>query len=446
MRAKRLLASVVAVVAFSAIAAAQAAASPEFHAEKYPVKVEGSATNFQGFEGTGVASNCEAATAKTEEEGALNPTKDSKKLEVHPKYEKCILTLLGATSGAANVVTTGCNYVFNAAKPNEPTGTVDIKCATGKEIKIEATFLPGCVITVGPQTALAKIEYRNEPAGKVEVRAEVSNIKTKIAEACGTGKLETTSKYREGEVTGGNAKLAPEGHPAKFVSEGKSGVEADPIEVALNEAHWYENHVGLGAQSGLPGEEGEPTLMWGKVTLSSVGTGAVECLTEWGGHVYNPQGVGGQAVPGETKIAAFHAYDCTAAECEATLKSKLEITPEGLGIIVTAGVAKEGAWEGKLGIGAPVRLKIGNKTAGSATAIKWHLNCPKTTGGEYVKTWSGELAPEIENGTAIGSAPSKLTFNSGELEVGAGPEKGTAAGKVKLMGYEGGEIVSIKNP
>ena len=239
MRAMRILVGVV-VVALGAFTAAQASAAPTFHAEKYPVHIEGHQLNFQGFEGTGVASNCEEATASTGEERAPDPTEDKTTLEVHPHYTKCIVTLLGVTSGAANVVTTGCNYVFHVAKPGTAEGSTDIKCETGKSIKIEATFIPGCVITVNPQVGLKTIEYRNEPVGpspapeKVEVRAEVEKIKTQIAEACGTGKLETTSEYREGEVSGGNAKVAPRGKPARFLSIGKfGGTEADPI--AVNE-------------------------------------------------------------------------------------------------------------------------------------------------------------------------------------------------------------------
>jgi len=451
MRSMRILASVVVVVALGAITAAQASAAPAFHAEKYPVHISGAALNNQGFEGTGVASNCTEATASTGEEKAVDPTKDATTLEVHPIYKNCILTLLGVTSGPANVITTGCNYVFHVAKPGSTEGSTDIKCEAGKAIKIEATFLPNCVITVNPQLGLKSIEYLNEPTGpspapeKVEIRAEVEKIKTQIAEQCGTGKLETTSEYREGEVSGGNAKLAAKGKPAKFLSKGTlspGDVEADPIEVALNEPHWYENHVALGTGEAAA----EQALMWGKLVFTDAGAGigTAECATEWGGKVYNPQGVGGVAIPGEGKISAFQAYNCTSTVCEATDASKLSVAPEGLGVLVEGSVAKFGEWEAKLTPG-PTRLHIGNKTSGSATQIKLHVLCPKTTGAEYNKKWKGELAPELENGTAIGSAPTKLTFNSGELEVEAVTE-GKVSNKLKMMGYEGGEIVSTKAP
>ena len=198
--------------------------------------------------------------------------------------------------------------------------------------------------------------------------------------------------------------------------------------------HWYENHTALEKQSGGPGEEGAPTLIWGVIAFTAPEIGEVNCQTEWGGYVFNPEGAGGQARPGEINVAAYQAYNCTSTVCETTLHSMLTMGAESL------------AWRGKLAEPQPglVRLKVGNTTSESPTKIKLHIVCPKTTGGEYNKSAQGELAPQVENGTAIGSAPSKLIFNSGELEVGT--EKATVAGKVKMMGFEGGEIITVKGP
>jgi hypothetical protein len=55
-----------------------------------------------------------------------------------------------------------------------------------------------------------------------------------------------------------------------------------------------------------------------------------------GGDAYNPGGPEG-AQPGEAKIDAFVAYDCTNESCEAALKSKIEWITEGLN--------KFGEWE-----------------------------------------------------------------------------------------------------
>jgi hypothetical protein len=477
MRTIRVLGCLAALLAVSAVTAASAAASPEFDSSAYPAEVKSKEGTVQAFNGGGVIIACAHLTTATNEEigkvkpaEATNPTKNSATLVVHPIYTECFGTI-GTGSFPVEVKTTGCNYKVHAVAPNKKEGSVDVICETGKEIENVFIGLTGCVVSVPGESGglkrnqgLKNLEYKNEPkAGTAEqetiVGSEVSKIKSHATSSCGLviGTAEFEAEYRAGKITEPapgvkGAELLPPGNPATSVTKDfeAGGAKAQIAgEVGINEAHWYENHVLLAKQSGGPGEEGEPTLSWGKLTLSSTGTGAVECLTEWGGHVFNPEGGGpppggGMAAAGETHVEAFHAYGCTATECETTLKSKLEATGEGLGITVEGGVAKAGAWESKLTGAAPVRLKIGNKTSGSPKQIKWHLKCPKTTGGEYDKVWSGELSPELEAGTAIGSAPSKLTFNSGELEVGA--EKGTVAGKLKMMGYEGGEIVTTKNP
>lgn len=475
MRAMRILFSVVAAVALSGIMVAQAAATPEFDGEKFPAKIEGVALNNQGFGDSlgAIAANCETATASTEVEGIANPTKNSPTLTVHPVYgvtgppTGCILTLLGTTSGETKVNTEGCQYVFHAAPPATATGTTDIKCgkqATSPtpgnckvtssvgapcEIRIEAgAGLPtGCVVSVPAQLGLKNVEYKNEPAGEVKLGAEVSAIKTLISSSCAVGKTETASEYREGVVTEGKGKLAAKGKPAFFQSKAKSGVEADPIEVGINEPHYYENHSPLGAQSGGPGQEGNDTLIWGKLNLASTEVGTSICQVVGAGDIYDPGGSGafgfGNAAAGESKIDAFHPFDCEekAGElCETAHAETLSVEPEGL--------SKGGEWEAKLS-GPPIRLKIGNKTGGSLTQIKLSVVCG--SGANYTAKWTGLLEPELEPGTAIGATPAKLQFNLGSLE-GArtlptvGTEEGKVTNNVKMMGFEAGGIISTKNP
>jgi len=479
MRAMKILASVVVIVALSAIMAAQAAASPEFDAEKFPVKVEGVQLNNQGFGDSlaAIAANCENATAKTEEEAVPNPGANSATLRIHPTYglpkpTKCVLTLLGVTSGESVVNSEGCQYVFHAAPPGSATGTTDVSCGkqaatptpgnckitsvagAACEIKIEAQFLAGCVVSVGPQVGLKNVEYKNEPAGEEKLGAEVTGIKTNIASGCGVGKTETTSEYREGEVVEGKAKLAPKGKPALFQAKGKFGVEADPVEVGINEAHWYENKVPLGAQSGEPGAEGNDIIGWGKVTLASTEVGTSVCEVIMGGDVFDPGGAGpsapfGNAPAGGLKVDAFHPFDCeekVGEICETTQNSKLSVEAEGLGTTSTSQLE----WEGKLQ-GPPVRAKLGNKTGGSPTQIKLHFVCPKTTGTEYNAKWTGALEPELEQGTSIGAAPSKLQFNLGSLEAArtqptVGTEEGKVSNNMKMMGFESQAVISTKNP
>ena len=250
------------------------------------------------------------------------------------------------------------------------------------------------------------------------------------------------------------AEIEPEGHPATVVFQGfaEATKAQEALEVGINEPHWYENHVPIAAQSGLPGAEGTDVVSWGKLVLNTVTLGVIECQNELGGDVYNPGGAGsppgaGMAVAGELKVDSFAAYDCTNVECETTLNSKESITSEGLGVAVEGGVAKSLEWEGKLVNGSPTRLKVGNLTLNSPTQIKFHILCPKTTSTEQNSKAKGELTPEIENGTSAGASPSKLAFGagSGELEIGTTKE-GKVTGGLKTMGYEGGEIISSANP
>ena len=176
---------------------------------------------------------------------------------------------------------------------------------------------------------------------------------------------------------------------------------------------------------------------WGTLVLATGSIGATTCLHEFGGDAYNPTGGGA----GEGKIDAWVAYDCTNELCETTVKSKQEFIPEGL--------ERFGEWEMKLTevVAGKPRPKIGNSINESPTQMKFGFRCPPTGLGEIRARVKGELSPLAESGTAIGSGPSKLKFNaeSGELEV-ANVKEGHVEGSLKTMGYEGGEIISTKNP
>jgi hypothetical protein len=201
--------------------------------------------------------------------------------------------------------------------------------------------------------------------------------------------------------------------------------------------HFYSNKVILPEQTGGPGEEGKDIIAWGTLTLTTKTIGTVTCLNALGGDAYNP--VGGGA--GEGKVDAFVAFDCTNELCESTFKSKQEIIQEGLN--------KFGEWEAKLteAVAGKPRLKVGNSTMGSPTQIKFVILCPPAGFGEIHAQAKGELSPLVVNGTGIGSAPSKMTFDaeSGELEL-SNVKEGAVSGTLKTMGYEAGELISTKNP
>jgi hypothetical protein len=94
------------------------------------------------------------------------------------------------------------------------------------------------------------------------------------------------------------------------------------------------------------------------------------------------------------------------------------------------------------------KLKMGNRTTGSDTKIRLSVACPMQA---LTAEFTGELVPMVEAGTIIGASPAKLQFlktTSGELEsaIGAnarGGPSGTVEGKLKLMGYEAAENLSV---
>jgi hypothetical protein len=210
--------------------------------------------------------------------------------------------------------------------------------------------------------------------------------------------------------------------------------------IAHEPPHFYSNHVILPEESGGPGAEGKDIIAFGSLMLTTRFTSPIRCLSEFGGDAFNPTGGGA----GEGRIDAWIPYDCTEEDCEAVLKSKPEILPEGLN--------RFGEWETKLteAVAGKIRLKWGNSTLGSPTQIKFLLECPNAGAGEFKFKAKGELSPLIENGTLIGSAPSRQKFEheAGELEVQEPPVKGEGEvnGTLRTMGYETGEIISAKNP
>jgi hypothetical protein len=182
--------------------------------------------------------------------------------------------------------------------------------------------------------------------------------------------------------------------------------------------HWYKNRVRI-AEGAL---EGAPQVMsWGSLTIENATVGAFTCLTLAGGDVGNP--VGGGAGKGVLEGVTF--YDCTAPTCEAD---------KGLQAVIT----EKPEWSAVL-----VEETAMNKDRIESIALR--EICVGGTPESNVE-FHGVLKPNVESGTSIGAAPSKLEFSAttGELQSGAGAGKVIA--KLKLMGYETGELLQAKTP
>jgi hypothetical protein len=178
--------------------------------------------------------------------------------------------------------------------------------------------------------------------------------------------------------------------------------------------HWYKNGVIL-----EEGGVGTDVLAWGVLTLENSKIGALTCQTLDGGDIANP--VGGGA--GKGVMDGFTVYDCVAPTCEGA-GGKLEVIPERL---EWSSLLREeaGVFRDKLeGIGLRVIC------AASVLNVEFH----------------GTLKPRFKPGTSIGASPSKLEFEaaSGSLESAEGP--GAVTGSLRLMGFEGGEVIRVKNP
>jgi hypothetical protein len=253
-----------------------------------------------------------------------------------------------------------------------------------------------------------------------------------------TGKFEPTGSMKEARAE----------YTASVLTNGQvlaaGGTTVVPVNVPppLPAPHFYKNRFKLPEESGGPGAEGTDFMSWGALVLETKTIGTITCLTESGGDVYNPTTSPFPGGAGEGRIDGWLAYDCTNELCEATFKSKQEILPEGL--------ENFGEWEAKLvePVAGKIRLQLGNSVKESPTQIKLRAHCPPNGHGEINANIKGEVSPLVENGTGIGGvAASKLRFDaeSGELEVSSVKEAKVAASP-KLMGYEGGELISTKNP
>jgi hypothetical protein len=177
-----------------------------------------------------------------------------------------------------------------------------------------------------------------------------------------------------------------------------------------------------------------PQIAWGTLQLENVNVGLIECKNIFAGNGQNP--VGGGAAEGE--LEAYSAFNCKSASCEAAGKA-VEVFPLGLDN------PKLGSWEIHTveNPAGTFKLKVGNKLAANATQIKFKIVCAEVINVEF----HGELFPNTKNGTSIGASPSKVEFlgaTSGELESGLG--NGTVKGKLKQMGYEGQDLLTVQNP
>jgi hypothetical protein len=226
--------------------------------------------------------------------------------------------------------------------------------------------------------------------------------------------------------------------------------------VAQATPHYYVNG------SRLPEGERVPILEWGVLELNSEPlTHVIRGETSDGGFIENP--VGGGAGTGQ--ITRFSTWNWFAAECpegeveieghkyekqfeviappqdlpwpsELTEKEQGKIRTNSTGVVLTIGCYAHRLTKSE---------KETGKTTGPGEDEQYPLATPVTCETTPTHLWD----PQDENGSNLGNLQSRLVFNQ---PAGTGPSCGNGAftaryfGSLKVMGYNGSDLITTKNP
>ena len=125
----------------------------EFKAETYPVAVTAFSTNGHAFSVSSgqLISLCKHATFATGVAGVPNVPGQAETLMLHPTYTECDVSVAGLGNSEATVATEGCNYILKSKNPDTSGATMEVKCATGKEITVTDNAVPTCKMKMGTQ-------------------------------------------------------------------------------------------------------------------------------------------------------------------------------------------------------------------------------------------------------------------------------------------------------
>jgi len=146
-RAKALAGIVVAVIALSALTAANASAAKFFHSEAEHTLYTASGTTKHVFSTPAMSTTCGRVTGT-----ATSTTKTFTEITATPVYTECVAEAWGSKFNVT-VNFNGCDYKFTSEE-----GTpIHIECPAGKSITISG---PGCTVTVPAQTVNAA-SYEN---------------------------------------------------------------------------------------------------------------------------------------------------------------------------------------------------------------------------------------------------------------------------------------------
>jgi len=203
-----------------------------------------------------------------------------------------------------------------------------------------------------------------------------------------------------------------------------------------------------GLETKLEGGKLLPIVSWGTLKLENSKLGLITCRNVFGGFATDPGVKGPGDARGEGLVNGYAAYNCIGPLCEVA-GEPVEVTPLGQ---ASNPVTKAKETVGRITVpwqshifepkAKEWQLVVGDKLK-DEKAIRFRVVCAAQA---LAAEFTGELHPTGEAGTIAGAAPAKLEFlkaASGELESAIGT--GTVEGKVKLMGYEAAESLSVEN-
>jgi hypothetical protein len=195
-------------------------------------------------------------------------------------------------------------------------------------------------------------------------------------------------------------------------------------------------------KNGSIGSEGKKVryITWGTLKLNNTTLGTVECHTAHEGYLENP--VGGVAAKGQ--VQAFALYECVDETCTKVLGGSA-IRPKAENLPWVTEVFENAKRE--------FREKIGSKgKPPEEGVVAFNVDCV----GVATPLFAGELDPLIlNNGTAIGSGPNELKFETEktnpeahdlESELGGRGEVESGSPSIKFEGYGTEELLEVKNP
>ena len=151
-------------------------------------------------------------------------------------------------------------------------------------------------------------------------------------------------------------------------------------------------------------------ITFGKLTLTASNGIVITCKVLDAGNIWNVT----EPTIGQDNIELFVFYECTSAQC-ATISFTAKSLP----------------WSTELAAGPVDKIK----------GMEFTLNCAGTE-----LTLKGELSPKVVNSTETEPTFEEFTAATGELEEPVEKLKLKVEGRDRMLGFEHGEDIRVKNP